>query len=191
MNDGYNSLSKDILRKSSRDFAIPNQKDLKTPHIQLHQQNLQGQHQRRHPGRIPLSRRKGNKEDTTNMRVYSVVHAGMRHNNNEGAERHWKRASKGHRNNKNVGKLVARLPRNSSKHENAILAERHAINNTIRRIVSGGMGREKQLRQVILPWMESKRRRSPTNQWSSRRECIPSPPRRNIRRGSRTWRNVI
>ena len=86
----------------------------------------------------------------------------MRHNNNEGAERHWKRASKGHRNNKNVGKLVARLPHDSSKHENTILTKRHAINNTLGSIVSGGMGREKQLRWVLLPRMESKRRRAPT-----------------------------
>ena len=75
------------------------------------------------------------------MRVDPVVHAGMRYNNNQGAERHWMRASKGHRNNNNVGKLVARLLRNSSKRENTILAERHAINNPLRRIVSGGMGR--------------------------------------------------
>ena len=49
------------------------------------------------PDKSPLSRRKGNKEDTTNMQVYPVVHAGMRPNNNEGAERHWTRASKGRR----------------------------------------------------------------------------------------------
>ena len=75
------------------------------------------------------------------MRVYPVVHAGMQHNNIEGAERHWTRASKGHRKNKNVGKLVARLPRDSSKRENTILAKRHVINNTLGRIVSGVMGR--------------------------------------------------
>ena len=88
------------------------------------------------------------------MRVYPVVHPGMRPNNNEGAERHWTRASKGHRNNNNVGKLVARLPRDSSKRENTILAKRHVINNTLGRMVSGGMGREKQLRRVLLPRME-------------------------------------
>ena len=89
------------------------------------------------------------------MWVYPVVHLGMQPNNNEGDERHWKRASKGHRNNKNVGKLVARLPRDSSKRENTILAKRHVINNTLGRIVSGGMGRKKQLQRVFLPRMES------------------------------------
>ena len=69
-----------------------------------------------------------------------MVHAGMRHNNNQGAERNWARASKSHWDDNNVVKLVARLSSNPSKRENTILTKRHEIDNTLRRIVSSGMG---------------------------------------------------
>ena len=68
------------IEKSWRDLAIPNQKDHKTPHIQLRQQNSHGRHQR----------------NTANLRVYYVVHAGMKHNNNQGAERNRAREIKSH-----------------------------------------------------------------------------------------------
>ena len=45
------------------------------------------------------------------MQVYFVVHQGMLHNNNKGAELNWARKIKRHQNNKNVVKLVARLSR--------------------------------------------------------------------------------
>ena len=41
------------IEKILAQFRHPQPKDLKTPHIQLRQQILQGQHQRRHPQTNP------------------------------------------------------------------------------------------------------------------------------------------
>ena len=143
------------------------------------------------PQRIPPSRQTGNKENETSLQVYYVVHAGMRHNNNQGAERNRQRAIKSHWNNKNVVKLVAWLYSDPSKRESTVLAKQHEIANPLRRIVFSWMRCKKQLRRVSLPQVESEWRQAPKNQRSHRRQRIPSPPRCDISRRVRTWGNVL
>ena len=87
------------------------------------------------PWQIPLFGQKGNKKNTTNLRVHYVLHEGMWYHDNKGVECNWALTIKSHGNNKNMVELVARLLRNPSCCKNNILAKRHDIAHPLWRIV--------------------------------------------------------
>ena len=132
------------------------------------------------PWWISLFGQKGNKNNTTYLRVNYMVHEGMWYHDNKDDVCNWVRTIKRHQNKKNVVELVARLLSDPSWCQNIILAKRHDIAHPLWRIVFGVMGCKDSLRRIFLPWVELERLQSSKNQRSHQRQCIPSPHRSNI-----------